>query len=220
MSTRIIPSLGGGFAFWCHHPLPLLFCKILKTNDLFYDYVRSLSLKGLSAKSREHRSYLLGVVPFWDVLARHRCSRRASFRPTGACLSMNVFSHGSRRGLRSSAALRLNGRGVDSAERDRKGGRDRVVQLSKTIILQEIYLRQDYLACRHAVNRKTGWPTISVPGVRASRPAFPQRGQKRVGHPDAGVDSVVLSCSRTITGFESLSLIKAREPTASCQSQS
>ena len=161
-----------------------------------------------------------GAVPFWHLLARHCCRRRASFLAAGACLSIHVFSHGLRHGLHSSAALRLNGRGVDSAERDRKGGRDRAVQLSKTIILQEIFLRPDYLACRRAVNRKTGWPTISVPGMRVSRPPFFAKDAKKGGAPRRPASTqFVLRCSQTISGFESLSPVKARAPTAPCQSQ-
>jgi len=77
--------------------------------------------------------------------------------PAGASVSIHVFSHGSRSGLRSSAVLRLSGRGVDSAERDRKGGRDCLVQLSKIknyLVGNTIYLRLSRL--KHAVNRKTG----------------------------------------------------------------
>jgi len=58
-----------------------------------------------------------------------------AFAPLGLVYLSTSCPNGSRHGLHSSAALRLNGRGADSAERDRKGGRDRLVQLSKTIIL-------------------------------------------------------------------------------------
>jgi hypothetical protein len=118
---RAWPKLGRSLLFSTGYPpLPFEMQNLENKRFILPLCARSLSLQELHAKSREHGSYGLRAP---SPASRPGTSRheqlclRAAFRSAGA-LSAWHLSHGLRRGLHSSAALRLQPlqRGVDSAK--------------------------------------------------------------------------------------------------------